>query len=1020
MSALAQATELYAAGRYADALPFAQQAATTGFDGAVMFGKVLQELARYDEAAHVWEHLAAVLREAEEPADLIAQVLSNWALARKYGGAPQAAVELYAEAEGLLRAMDPPSLRALATVVNNRGETLAVLGRYDDAARASDEALAIQRALTGDAHPDYARVLTARARLCGLQGRYDEAEARLEQALSIYRATLGDEHPEVANALHTLGGVLSATGRTRDARDAFERSLATWRRVFGGDRHPRVAVAMSNVAGAELELGRIDRAAPLYDAALEILQSTVGDDDTLLAVTLEKLAQVRFDTADYARATELFERAAPIWERAFGPRHPDLAKCLTGLAACRSVTGDLEAAIALSRRALAMYEATLGAEHPETPRARVNLAQLLIRAGRQAEARPLLDQARATIERVLGPTTPLLGQVLDSLGGLEQTSGRQDAAVAHFERAVAIRTAAFGEEHPDVADVLHSLAVSHAAAGRHELALRTVLRATRIDDELRGRVLATLSDRERIAFLQRARRELHTLLSLVLAHFADDPRAVRRALDAVLQRKGLAAEALAAQRDALIAHGDPDLHARLQALRALRAELAARTLAGDPRARALAEERDELERALAREIPELAQATRLAAVDHAAVARALPAGTALVEMVVLNRFDFAATPPDWAGRRYLAFVVRADGTVTLVDLGPDGAIDAPLQAYLEPLSRRGAAARHVGASRPPAATPDGRAVRERVLDPLLPALGDARRLLVSPDGGLTRLPLESLPAADGWVLDAYEISYLSAGRDLLRAPPAIAAGDPVVIADPDYDLGLGASPPAAGPRFEPLPGTAREGRQVAARLGVAALTGPDVLERTVKALRGPAVLHIATHGFFLADAPERALPLGAAGAQNALLRSGLALAGANARLSGLPLPPEAEDGVLYAEDVTALDLVGTELVVLSACDSGLGDVRAGEGVFGLRRAFALAGAETVVMSLWPVADAVTQELMGAFYVALATGTGRAEALRVAQREIRRRHPDVADWGAFICEGETGPLYRKLLDVNVIQ
>jgi CHAT domain-containing protein len=144
-------------------------------------------------------------------------------------------------------------------------------------------------------------------------------------------------------------------------------------------------------------------------------------------------------------------------------------------------------------------------------------------------------------------------------------------------------------------------------------------------------------------------------------------------------------------------------------------------------------------------------------------------------------------------------------------------------------------------------------------------------------------------------------------------------------------------------------------------------------------------------------------------ADNPLLRSGLALAGANSFLAHQHLPEEAEDGLLTGEDVTGLDLLDTELVVLSACETALGTVKIGEGVFGLRRAFFQAGAKTLVMSLWKVPDEATRELMTEFYRRLLDGEGRAEALRQAQLSMKAKHPSPYFWGAFICQGDPASL-----------
>jgi CHAT domain-containing protein len=314
--------------------------------------------------------------------------------------------------------------------------------------------------------------------------------------------------------------------------------------------------------------------------------------------------------------------------------------------------------------------------------------------------------------------------------------------------------------------------------------------------------------------------------------------------------------------------------------------------------------------------------------------------------------------------------------------------------------------------------------------------------VLSPDGDLSLLPFETLPGTvGGFLLDDFEISYLTAGRDVLRFGTAKGdAAEPLVLADPDFDLesrprSIVADRPisperlsrdlrAAQLHFGQLPGTRREGEQIAKLLGIKPWLAGAVLEKRLKKLRSPRVLHIATHGFFLRDQtapPGDAVSktweihdtiqslLSGMSVENPLLRSGLALAGANTWLARLPVPEDAEDGILTAEDVTALHLLETELVVLSACETGLGHVHIGEGVFGLRRAFTLAGAKTLVMSLWKVPDQETQELMVDFYQHLLSGRPRADALRRAQLAMKQRRPHPYYWGAFICQGDPGPL-----------
>jgi CHAT domain-containing protein len=217
-----------------------------------------------------------------------------------------------------------------------------------------------------------------------------------------------------------------------------------------------------------------------------------------------------------------------------------------------------------------------------------------------------------------------------------------------------------------------------------------------------------------------------------------------------------------------------------------------------------------------------------------------------------------------------------------------------------------------------------------------------------------------------------------------------------------------------------------EGEHIAGVLGVQPWLEGEALEARLKGSPSPRILHIATHGFFLENRepdPNQNLqgldpvslasesPLGRLiyGMENPLLRSGLALAGANSWLAEMPVPAEAEDGILTAEDVTGLNLLDTELVVLSACETGLGAVQVGEGVLGLRRSFVVAGAQTLVMSLWKVPDQQTQELMEDYYRRILDGLPRADALREAQLAMKARHPEPRYWGAFICEGDPGRL-----------
>jgi CHAT domain-containing protein len=481
---------------------------------------------------------------------------------------------------------------------------------------------------------------------------------------------------------------------------------------------------------------------------------------------------------------------------------------------------------------------------------------------------------------------------------------------------------------------------------------------------------------------------------------------------------------------------------------------------------------------------------RLSESSPQAVALNLPEGTALVEFVVYLDVNLHSI-------RYLAFILLSGepGGAKLIDLGPIATIDRLIANFRAGITGRAELGEGGGEPHPGMATPGesaGNRLRAVLFDPLTNALRGRKWLLLAPDGNLNLLPFGVLPLPDGrFLLDEYRISYVGVGRDVLRfqSPSGRQPGEPLVVADPDFDLTVRADATAEPVRlgdpavnrtsrdlgrgryhFPRLPGTRVEGERVGARVGVQALLCGEALEGQLKGCHSPRILHLATHGFFLPD-PKRELshpfgrnlepgfasgpaglgPLSGLGMENAMLSSGLALAGANTFLRGGVLPEEAEDGILTAEDVAGLDLLDTELVVLSACDTGLGEVHIGEGVFGLRRAFIVAGAKTLVMSLWKVPDLATAFLMDCFYNNLLTrGLHRDLALSEAQQatrdvtvdqlraewltcaaidqlaggdvEARRvlaelaRQPDDHRpfehpfyWGAFICQGDTAPL-----------
>jgi CHAT domain-containing protein len=396
----------------------------------------------------------------------------------------------------------------------------------------------------------------------------------------------------------------------------------------------------------------------------------------------------------------------------------------------------------------------------------------------------------------------------------------------------------------------------------------------------------------------------------------------------------------------------------------------------------------------------------------------VPEGAVLLEMLKYRPLDprvDLAEEKRWGAARYGTYVIRRSGEPVYVDLGEAEPIERLVTSFRAALSRQDAASRGLG-----------RQLDALLMQPVRERLGGATLVLVAPEDLLNLVPFGALvDEQNRYLVERFTFTYLASGRDLLRESAMAPRGPALIIADPAFgSQGTGAPSGAeAGGRsrnfdglsFERLPGTASEAQALKRILAEAVvLTGDQATETVAKQSKGPRILHIATHGFFLENASEdpaqsgtrsSKLTGGAAPAENPMLRSGLVFAGVNALRSG------DDDGVLTALEASALDLAGTKLVVLSACETGLGQVRNGEGVFGLRRAFTVAGAESLLMSLWQVADEATKDLMIGYYTRLAKGEGRAEALRQTQlamlKDPKLSHPFF--WASFIPSGEWGSL-----------
>ncbi|MFO0808407.1 MAG: CHAT domain-containing tetratricopeptide repeat protein [Gemmataceae bacterium] len=899
-------------------------------------------------------------------------------------------------------------------------------------------------------------VQDAIARAQFYRDRSEKAKAIEEysRAIKLAEATYGADSDTVADVLNSQGRLLTDVGQYAKAEPVFLRSLRILEARLGPD-HLSVASCLNNLALLYEATGQYARAEPLYLRSLKIKETRLSSNDLSIATSLNNLGQLYKAMGQYAKAEPLYLRSLTIREARLGPYDPAVARLINNLAFLYVSMNQPARAEPLYLRSIAIKESRLGPDDPTVATSLNNLAVLYKSTGQFAKAEPLYLRSLKIGETKLGPDDPSVATSLNNLAGLYEAMGQYAKAEPLYLRSLRIRESRLGPDHPDVATSLSNLAQVYAGAGRPIDAAAVMQRSRTSARHFVARTLPTLPDAQQAEFLKaRESGGAQKSLSLGLANIGNDAIAAQSATW-LANSKASAHEANAEAARVARSRDDPQLGAKSRRLADLRGQLAALTT--DPpkpgmEARRLAQ-MQELGRAEAEVAADLGRAglTGLRAEPWVAldeIRDALAAETTLIDIARFEvwRFGREAGVERWQPARYAAWLTPKTGPVKLIDLGPAAAIDRASATLRKSLAEAPQVIRTRG-------EPDAElelrthldALAKLVLHPLLRAAGSGTRWIVSPDADLWLVPWPALTMPDGkYAAESLQISFAVSARDPVytkqTAAAAISTGAPLVIADPDFDTGTGAirKPTSAADthalsavlgRVRPLPGTATEAQAVLSTLRrFAGGAEPRIAmshaatESVVKQTPRPHSLVLSTHGFFLPDQVLRqsegllqdsgdgsrgpVLTTDGKPWENPLLRCGLLLAGCNREpLAG------SDDGVLTGLEVAGLDLRGCNLVVLSACETGLGDVRNGEGVSGLRQAFQLAGARSVVATLWQVPDRDSAKLMTAFFDNLALGKGKAESLRAAQlgQIANRRQRNAAAhpffWAAYTLTGQ---------------
>ena len=846
-------------------------------------------------------------------------------------------------------------------------------------------------------HPTTGLVMNLGGLLANDRGDYDVAHTLFERARALFQQT---GNPRVGLILNNIGMNRRRVADYAAARTAYEQSLALREKTVGPS-HPETAAVLNNLAGLMEEMGDLTAARRYFERALQNRERYSAQSD-LLARALANLARVLVRSGDLARARALLNRALALWKG-----HRESVVALNAMAALEWSAANHAAAKALYEQSLRLAESS-GAERPDTAHAMLSLAS----ASTCEEAVPLLERAEAIYRKVY-------------------PDGHKWIATAVAGRA-------------------HCMLAARSIASAAELSIR----AAEVSLRHLEQAIQLLSERESLDLRLSVQSEIDVALSLLAGNELPDPLRAR-IVEAVYRTRGRVLEEIAGRHAALRMRGVPSQ--LIDEFRRARAELARLVVRGpgsdsptryQESMRRARENSDRAERALAAASAPFRQMRARRNPNLADLRAALPPGVAVVSFVRYQHYT--AGPPAPLG------VLRERGTPSYVAIvlrpGPDSPAAVPL-GRAETIERL---VEHWRREMSPVLAPSiagyrrtGAALRSAVWDPLESHLAGVDRVFLVPDGRLALVAFAGLPSwRPGTYLaeDRLAIHYLSSERDLVgEATGASVNAGALIVGAPDFSAAPVTAPPArpssrgsasclslTGLSFEPLPGSRAEADGIAKlwharrageqpRPPAVLLTGARASEGEVKAsIAGNRIVHLATHGFFLS---ESCVPVGRrvrgvggvvtkgkpAGTERHPLRlSAVVLAGANRR----PNTTSSEDGILTAEELASLDLTGTEWLVLSACETGVGDATVSEGVLGLRRAARVAGAATLIFSLWSVDDQITARWMNAVYHArlmdrldTAAAVQRASLQILQERRAAGRSTHPVFWAGFVATGD---------------
>jgi CHAT domain-containing protein/tetratricopeptide (TPR) repeat protein len=938
----------------------------------------------------------------------------------------------------------------VANSLSNLAELYLEQSKYSRAEPLMRRSLQIRQQELGTADPLVARSMDDLGKLYVELSRFMDAMKLFKQALAILEENFEGDHPYIALVLTDLAGLYDELGQYDDAEPLYKRALSIWERLDD----PNIPVGLCNLGLNYYHKGDYLRAESFFLEALKRMQEFFGEGHPNIPPTLNLLANLYISVGKYQDAERLLTRALEISKGILGLVHPEIANHFNNLAYCLIYQKRYSEAAALLDTSINILEASTGMNNPSVANVLETLAQLHLREDDYVTAESLLERSIEIFHGLYGERHPLAADAKISLADIYCKLGEYKKADLLYEQAATTLSATMGQKHPKMAECLEHSSYCQRLQNNRDIALKNADRAFEIRKDNFYDFSPILTEQDALTFSGQLHQCVDGYLSCLL-DYKNDPDLNQRAANIVLASKGVVSDAILRRQQVLVSERDSSIQTLADSYKMTRLAISKQYLymlneekseASLIKLDSLEERADELEEELSRLSSSFQQRLIYDRINTEYIKDLLPDKSLLIEYC---KYDYLPLNEDKRIQHYAVVTVDPSGIVSYNDLGPAVGIDSLVEVYR----------RHILKVTSPGYIMNNKDLEEfrtvsselykKTWMPIEKYIGEGYLVFIAPDGGLNLISFAGLINGDDhYLIEGNPIHYLSTGRDLARLGETkncrrglMAMGDPDfdytasagnknsggVIAGASDSKNAGAYNLRSGRNIfnnlqaTPLPGTRVEVEKIADSWQnnrsepIEIYLGPDASEENFKGTAPKnRVIHLATHGFFVESECDPAFndewpflrkqPVG----ENPLLLSGLLLAGANKYKEKLD-NQTAEDGILTAYEVAGMDFNGTDLVVLSACETGLGQVREGEGVFGLRRAFLMAGSKTVICALWSVSDQVTAELMNFLYgnenADLPTLIRKYSMDKIAySRKIGRPdHPYL--WAPFIAIGD---------------